>query len=274
MKSPERPTVGTAIRSALLGQVVTRPAAYTHTRYLEAKRTVDDRALHRPTLARLRESLASVAKPVRVVEAGCGTGSMLRRFLDRDVLPIPVNYREHDLRAKAVDAARRVDSGVARGDDAAPADTESAGYDLLVGCAFLDIVDLDRAIEPLLGLVPGGLAYFPITVDGETFLRPSLAVDGDGRNGGDGEDTENGGAVSAMAAPTDRTERTLLDVYHGTMDAPDRPGGSRTGRKLFDALPDAGADVVACGGSDWLVTPPSPADEAYFLHHLVDGIIP
>ena len=338
--------MGTSIRSGSLGSAVTRPAAYTHTRYLEAKRTVDDRALHRPTLARLRESLVAVPEPVRVVEAGCGTGSMLRRLLDRNVLPTPAEYRGYDLRADAVDRAvdeltswgaetgytvetdvsvseadRRVrldrpgdrsgtvtatftvgdaveaartagSDATGRGDPGTTGD-EGAAYDLLVGCAFLDLVDLDRALEPLLGLVPGGLAYFPITFDGETFLRPSLTADGPdgiggpdgpdgiggpdgsgepGGDGGDGGTDETAGNTSTAAVLADRTERTILDVYHGTMDEPDRPGGSRTGRELFDALPDVGADVVACGGSDWLVTPPYPADEAYFLHHLVDGI--
>ena len=283
---------------------MTRPSTYAHSRYLEAKRTVDDRALHRPTLDRLREALADRPTPLCVVEAGCGTGTMLRRLLEWGVLPDEVVYRGYDLREGAldravdeleawVDGARYVDAEDAVTDgDAVDAiddatgriDSESdpnravrlsgddgetvtatfaaadaveiarrtdAEYDLLVGCAFLDIVDLDRALDPLLGLIPGGLAYFPITFDGETFFAPEF---------GDEEGID------------EATERAVLDVYHATMDAPDRPGGSRTGRGLFAALPAVGAEVVAAGGSDWVVTPPYPADEAYFLHHLVDGI--
>ncbi|SFH33362.1 hypothetical protein SAMN04488066_101277 [Halorubrum aquaticum] len=269
---------------------MTRPSTYEHSRYLEAKRTVDDRALHRPTLDRLRESLAGRSAPLRVVEAGCGTGTMLRRLLAWGILPDEVVYRGYDLREEAIDRAvggiatwadgagyvLEIEEG-STGPDAGPGRTlrlsgeddssatatfaaadavevarrTDAEYDLLVGCAFLDIVDLDRALGPLLGLVPDGLAYFPITFDGETFLRPSF--------GGDG--TIDGSI-----------ERAVLDVYHATMDAPDRPGGSRTGRELLEALPAAGGEVVAGGGSDWLVTPPYPDDEAYFLHYLVDGI--
>ncbi|OYR58110.1 hypothetical protein [Halorubrum halodurans] len=272
---------------------MTRPSTYAHARYLEAKRSVDDRALHRPTLDRLRAAVADRSTPLHVVEVGCGTGTMLRRLLEWGVLPDEVVYRGYDLREgtldRAVDELGRwaddagyaVDLDDETGDDPettravrldgpggssvtatfAAADAvevarrTDAEYDLLVGCAFLDLVDLDRALAPLLGLVPGGLAYFPITFDGETFLAPAL---GDGK--------------SEREEVDDATERAVLDVYHATMDAPDRPGGSRTGRELFAALPAAGGEVVAAGGSDWVVTPPYPADEAYFLHHLVNGI--
>ncbi|SMO53455.1 class I SAM-dependent methyltransferase [Halorubrum cibi] len=261
-----------------------RPSTYEHSRYLEAKRTVDDRALHRPTLDRLREALEGRAAPLRVVEAGCGTGTMLRRLLEWGVLPDEIVYRGYDLRDEALDRAvdelerwadgagygvgiddfettrtvrldapgtGTVTATFAAADAVEVARRSDAEYDLLVGCAFLDIVDLDRALDPLLGLVPDGFAYFPITFDGETFLAPEH-----------GDEAEVGGT----------TERVVLDVYHATMDAPGRPGGSRTGRDLFSELPAVGGEVVAAGGSDWLVTPPYPAEEAYFLHHLVDGI--
>ena len=59
------------------------------------------------------------------------------------------------------------------------------------------------------------------------------------------------------------------------MDAPDRPGGSQTGRRLFADLPAAGATHLAAGGSDWVVTPHEggyPGDNAIFLRHIVDTV--
>lgn len=258
---------------------MTSPSTYTFARYLEAKRSVDDRALHRPTLDRLHELLATRTEPVRVVEVGCGTGTLLRRLIEWDVLPDRVVYDGYDLRPEAVktaterlpawasergyavetpsrgvgDPCHLVDEGAGRrltatfetADVLAVAETTDREWDLLVGCAFLDLVDLDASLESLLALVPDGLAYFPITFDGETVLRP---------------------------VPEPAVERAVLDAYHATMDQPDRPGGSHTGRALFEAIPDADAEVVAAGGSDWVVTPPYPDDEAYFLHHLVHGI--
>ena len=268
---------------------MTRPSAYTQTRYLEAKRTVDDRALHRPTLDSLKRALTGRSTPIRIVEAGCGTGSMLRRLLAWDVLPDTVVYHGFDLDPTAVDkaitelarwaedAGLAVDTRTATeelettdisltaddgttvratftvGDAVERARRLDATYDLLVGCAVFDLLDLADALEPLVTLVPGGLVYAPITFDGETFFRSS-ATDAD--------------------APrvTPETERAVMAAYHEIMDEPTRPGGSRAGRELLRAFPAAGCEIRAAGAAGWLVTPPYPSDEAYFLHHLIDGI--
>ena len=275
---------------------MTRPSTYTQTRYLEAKRTVDDRALHRPTLDSLRRALTGDSGPIRIVEAGCGTGSMLRRLLAWDVLPDTVVYHGFDLDPAVVDSATTelltwgeaagytvdrvtateefettagevggatialsandgttVRATFAVGDAVERGRQLDATYDLLVGCAVFDLLDLEDALEPLASLVPGGLVYAPITFDGETFFR-SVATDGD--------------------APVVRRERerAVIAAYHETMDAPTRPGGSRAGRELLEAVPAAGCRVRAAGAAGWLVTPPYPGDEAYFLHHLIDGI--
>ena len=56
-----------------------------------------------------------------------------------------------------------------------------------------------------------------------------------------------------------------------------RPAGdSRTGRRLFHHLRDAGAPALAAGSSDWVVNAGPdgnyPADEAYFLRSILDTI--
>ena len=248
------------------------PASYSFQRYLAAKESVDDRALHRPTLDSLAAGLAG---PLELFEIGPGLGSMLRRLLAWDRLPATVRYVGVDARAANVTAARertadwaagagwtvegagttadplRLADGdreatveFATGDAFAALAGREPAPDLVVGCAVLDLFELDDALPALFdALAPGGLAYLPITFGGETVFRP---------------------------VPDADRERRVLDAYHGTMDAPDRAGGSRTGRALFDAVPAAGGRVVAAGGSDWVVTPPYPADEAYFCHHVID----
>jgi hypothetical protein len=52
-------------------------------------------------------------------------------------------------------------------------------------------------------------------------------------------------------------------------------GHSRTGRRMFAYLEAAGAEIAAAGSSDWVVFPRHdryPADEAYFLHFIIDTI--
>ena len=251
--------------------------------YLDAKRSVDDRALHRPTFDRLVAELDSRAaarggEPVRILEVGFGIGTMLERLRAWDALPNRVKYVGVDIdEANIAAAADRLTDGdfeqtgsqqfslvsddatltvelhaadafgfAADRHDPAVADPQ---FDLLIGMAFLDIVPFAQVAENLCPLLSGGgLGYVPITFDGVTDFRP---VD-------DAELTA-----------------TLLDGFHAAMDAPDRPGGSQTGRRLFTELPAAGADHLAGGGSDWVVTPTAdgyPADEARFLRHIVDTV--
>jgi hypothetical protein len=52
-----------------------------------------------------------------------------------------------------------------------------------------------------------------------------------------------------------------------------RPSGdSRTGRRMFTWLRQAGLRILEAGSSDWTVFPRDgvyPADEAYFLRHIL-----
>jgi hypothetical protein len=251
--------------------------------YLAAKRSVDDRAIHRPTLDRLAAELDARAtargeQPVRILEVGFGIGTMLERLRDWNLLPAAVEYVGVDIDDTNIAAAAdRLTNGdfeqtgsrqfALTGDDmtltvelhaadafefaAAHSDPTAAEpqFDLLIGMAFLDIVPVAQVADTLLPLIAGGgVGYFPITFDGVTDLRP----------------------VDDPALTT-----TLLDGFHAAMDAPDRPGGSHTGRRLFAELPAAGAEHLAAGGADWVVAPTAagyPGDEAVFLRHIVATI--
>ncbi|WP_254768197.1 methyltransferase [Salinilacihabitans rarus] len=258
--------------------------------YLEAKRTVDDRALNRRVLDRFAAELGRLAgadgeasdgptgEEVRIVELGAGVGTMIARLASWGLLPDRVTYRAvdrdrgrvrrarervpawldeagydveaDDERIVATSGERRLDATLAVA-DAFTIDDEA---DAVIAAAFLDLVDLDRALPAVADLLrPGGLLYAPITFDGGTAFAPSEPAD-------------------------DRIER----LYHRHMDeVRDAPGSSRAGRELLAALPGSGAasgsefEVLAAGGSDWVVRPVDgayPADEAAFLGHLLETI--
>ncbi len=123
-------------------------------------------------------------------------------------------------------------------------------WDLLVAHAFLDLFDLPSALPRFLRpLKPGGLCYFTINFDGDTILEPA-------------------------ADPF--FDELVIQLYHRSMDerltAGKRSGDSRAGRHLFNLLRDNRVQILGAGASDWVVFPgPAgyPADEAYFLHHIV-----
>jgi hypothetical protein len=247
-------------------------------RYLRAKRTVDDRALDRRLVDALGEWLAARAVerpgPLRVLEIGAGIGTMLTRFLEWDVLPEgDIRYVALDLQPENVaalgeyldewagdhdvtiagdetvtldDGAHRVTVEPVVADAVDYAADAPPEYDLLVGAALLDVLDRD-ALGTILGTVaPGGLYYFPITFDGATRFRPPHPADSE-------------------------IERR----YHDHMDA--KPGGSsRAGGDVLDRLHRLdGATLLSVAGSDWVVRPVAgsyPADEAYFLRHILDTV--
>ncbi len=255
--------------------------ASAYGRYLLAKRTVDDRALNRHVLDRLRAELAQLqGRPVRIIELGAGLGTMVARLLDLGML-VTAEYRLLDVDGQLLDEARawlarwaearrldvladepglrlRGESGV----DVAVGfeQTElgevldrkvAVGYDLLIASAFLDLIDVPATLPRLLDLLaPQGLYYFALNFDGETIFEPEHPADG-----------------------------TLLDAYHRSMDERirygRRAGDSKCGRHLFTHLHAAGAHLLAAGASDWVVHATDgnyPDDEAYFLRQILDTV--
>lgn len=261
------------------------PLTYSFMRYLAAKKSVDDRALNWQVWQRLVAALprATPEQPLRILEVGAGVGSMVERLLAGDVLThatytcidmAPTLMAEAhrrlpqwaDEQGFQVHENRQGQLHVRRAGQHITVETEAIdvarfmarehgrrAWDLLIGQAFLDLIDMPTTLPALCSLVrPGGLVYFPITFDGDTVFQPE-------------GDTQFDRAIEAC--------------YHQTMDQRVRDGkpsgDSRAGRRLFAHLRTAGVDVLAAGSSDWVVFAGAngyPADEAYFLHDIINTI--
>jgi SAM-dependent methyltransferase len=250
------------------------PTTSGYARYLTAKTTVDDRALNRQVLAELCRLMPAGAP--RVLEVGAGLGTMVARLLDWGVIGAG-EYVLLDADRQLLDCSRQWlhDWAAARGvrsqqlpDGLQVGDlrvrlvhAELGSYleaadvqvaDVLIANAVLDLVDVPAVLPGLLRLlVPGGVYWFTINYDGESIF-----------------------------APGDPNDDQVMRSYHRDMDERiryGRPAGeSRTGRRLFHHLRDAGAPVLAAGSSDWVVYPGRngqyPADEAYFLRSILNTI--
>lgn len=228
---------------------------FDYQRYLLAKRTVDARALNLHVWGTIVKALADVPQPVQVLELGAGVGSMAMQFLEKSLLNgadyTLVDQIQENLTA-AKESLSTSDKNSVRFDffsEDVYAFLErniEKKWDLLIGHALLDLLDIPTAIPRLLAaLKPGGLFYFPINYDGLSIFLPKLNAE---------------------------FEASLLTAYHRTMDeriVNGLPSGdSQTGRHLLTGLPAAGAQILAAGSSDWVVLPKDgtyPSDEAYFL---------
>ncbi len=248
-------------------------------RYLSSKKSVDDRALNQGVWEELAAFLDTY-EDVEILEIGGGIGTMIERLLERDTLQ-NVHYTLLDEQPENIATARErlpqwtdkhnfltsweneklvlwkngqatkvsflaedlFDFLVSR-----PADQQ---YDLIIAHAFLDLVDIPATLPRLFEtLKTSGYFYFTINFDGETIFEPTVPADAE-----------------------------IMTAYHRTMDERitngELSGDSRAGRHLFEHLHEAGWQILAAGSSDWVVFAHEntyPADEAYFLHFIVDTV--
>jgi SAM-dependent methyltransferase len=264
---------------------MTIPTSYSFTRYLAAKKSVDDRALNWHVWQRLTQALPPAASDglVQVLEIGAGIGTMVERLVEWGLL-LQATYTAIDADPETiVEGRRRLPVWMAEhgfhmledtptrqrferhGQDVV-VETEAVDFqrfvtftrgqrawDLLIAHAVLDLLHLPSTLPTLLSLLrPGGLCYFTIAFDGATILQPEIDP---------GLDAQ------------------IESLYHRTMDqrhiAGRASGDSRTGRHLFAHLRAAGAEILAAGSSDWIIfAGPDgyPGDEAYFLHFIIHTI--
>ena len=248
--------------------------SYPYTRYLAAKKSVDDRALHQGVVSELRALLP--AGPVRVLEIGAGLGTMVARLLEWDLLR-GGEYVLLDVDRQLLLDSRHWLCEWAQTRGLTPevsedwlglgelrvqfVEAEIGDYlhrglgepaDLLIANAFLDLVEVPATLPGLFRLlVPGGLYWFTINFDGETIFQPDHPDDSE-----------------------------FMAVYHRGMDERvryGRPAGeSRAGRHLYHHLRRAGAPPLASGSSDWVVHAQANGsyrgDEGYFLESILGTV--
>jgi len=234
---------------------------------------------------RTRSTRFNASPPLRVLEVGAGIGTMVERVLERGLLA-RAEYHAIDEQRENMEAARtrlrawttergftltEEKNGVLQiarpgGQPASSIALETcdalelaarpeaaARYDLLIAHAFLDLVDLPRALPRLLRTPrPGGLLYATINFDGVTAFEPAIDPD---------------------------LDAAIERLYHQTMDERlirGQPSGdSHSGRHLLALLATNEAEVLAAGASDWVVHARRrryPQDEAYFLHFIIHTV--
>ena len=235
---------------------------FDYQRYLLSKRSIEGRCLNAQVWSALIAHLAGLQdRPVRILELGGGVGSIALRLLKSP----PVATAQYTFVDASADSLAVAHTEIAAAgspwsfdfvtaDIFAHLDRQAEGsWDLLIGHALLDLLDLPTSLPRLLAcLRPAGVFYFPINYDGLTIFEPEIDA---------------------------KFERELFAAYHRTMDerlVEGNPSGdSFSGRHLLTALPAAGAQIVAAGASDWVVVPQHgayPGDEAYFLACILQTI--
>ncbi len=225
--------------------------------YLEAKFDLDERSLNRDVRAALLEMLRQMPE-IRCLDVGAGTGATARRLLAAGIAtPLSLTALDRDpalLELARADAAARLRSMgrtafIEAGEIHAGGEPATAmrfvacslrdyrpehACNLITAHAFLDIVPLADALRRFAAcLEPGGLLHASLNYDGETTLLPA------------GEDPA--------------FEASLLAHYHDTMEQRrvdgQATGGAHCGRRLYALLPQHGFEILACGSSDWSITP-------------------
>ncbi|HXF63329.1 MAG TPA: class I SAM-dependent methyltransferase [Caldilineaceae bacterium] len=272
---------------------MTQPPAYTFTRYLAAKQSVDDRALNAHVWSTLQRALKQRAAPapLAILEIGAGIGTMVERLLATGSLP-PAQYALLDAapehltvaQARLTDWARQRGGQAAETTPASPFTLPPAStFNLVVPgaaplalvtypldlFAFLDAAGPTPVVDLLIAHAFMDLVDVPATL---ARLRPIL------RPGALLYLTINFDGATLLLPEVDAAlDAEIERRYHATMDnrriAGRLSGDSRTGRRLFHHLRAAGIQVLDAGSSDWVVIPHNgsyPDDEAYFLHFIIN----
>lgn len=241
----------------------------TYIDYLESKKEVDDRSLNRRVFEQFRKALDAIQRkrPVRILEIGAGTGTMLERLTERAVLRnaqytavdlnpeflshIPPRMEKLTTRIGWERSPAHTDANTTRLTiqseshqveiEVIPADIfefiaqsqQQNRWDMVLAHTVLDIFPLRRVLQQIFTVLrPGGFYYFTLNYDGMSRLLPTV---------------------------DEQLDRLIERRYHHTMDERKFDGlpiaGRFCGRQLLTYLPEFHAPPAAIGCSDWIVHP-------------------
>ena len=257
-----------------------KESASGYARYLEAKRTVDERAINQHVWRRFIEQLNATKNDhtLRILEIGAGTGSTFLKVLD-NLSHQDIIYRVVDLEGEHIDALfyklkrwAEYEGGDIKEDAegvvvnmpgrsievrASVCDivhflqsrTVSHLYDVVIGQAILDLFDIRNLLSLLSkALRDGGLYYFSINFDGVTAFLPEY---------------------------NNEVDSLVEKIYHDSMKG-ERRDGSQSGRRVLVELMRLGAKIIQAGSSDWIVHPSENGgyieDEEYFLIEILNFV--
>ena len=254
---------------------------YSYTKYLEAKRTVDARAINSSVWNKFVYRLNSLRdnETIQILEIGAGTGATLFNVLS--VLEqCDVSYSiveiegEHvaKLKAKLLSWVEFNNGVASKKDDCAYIITvpgrkitvnfavsdvykyleksdKDVIYDAIIGQAVLDLLDVKRLLLILRKVLRrGGLFYFPINFDGMTTFLPEYDRD---------------------------TDELVEQIYHRSMKD-GKVDRSQTGRQVLMHLYDMGMHIIEAASSDWVVLPGRNrkyvGEEGYFLKYILQFV--
>ena len=270
------------------------PPTYDHLRYLDAKRSVDDRALNRVVLDALVSELARLQRPLNILEIGAGTGTMVSRLAEWGILEgAGYTLLDEDEQALSIARGRLGPQSLGQGPQSLGQGRRgegwkgrgSAGVDNFNAVGSTSEIALDFVCKPLDAYLEGGppkgryhvlianafldlVDVPPLLPRLWTLLQPGhpfwFTINFDGET---------------IFLPEHPLDAAIFALYHRSMDermrGDARSGDSRTGRHLLEQLPRSGASLVTAGSSDWVVHAVRGDyfdDEAYFLHHIVSTI--
>lgn len=252
-------------------------------RYLLSKYNLDFNSLHLTTLSRLYNYMEKINFPSQILDLGGGIGSMFTYFTQDEIqcefdytlvdesienirfIPENVSYQSKEKGLNFEECGSQK-FRVSNGESICQLQTvcssteefiniwnKGKSFDIVLASSYLDIVPVPetlRLIETV--ITPGGVLYLPLNYDGLTLFHPEIDM---------------------------HLDNEIVFLFNQSMDNRQingsQTGGSLTGRKLLDWLPEAGYEILRVGSSDWCLLPNSGkyrGDEGYFLECILQFI--